>query len=168
MEDKTARIRVNLSISEIEVEGTETFVREYVDKLEDLLESRKKQPKVRSAPQEMAVTEQAPAPAKADMPEVFGEYLQQFPRSITDIDRVLIAAYFVQSHDPKVCFTTGNTNKLLTEQGHKVANASDCVKKSTKTKRVFAVPSSGKGKYRVSRTGIDYINKLLEALKTAT
>lgn len=163
MEDKTARIRVNFSISEIEVEGTEAFVREYVDKFEDLLESWKKQPKVRSTPQEMVVTEQAPAPSKADMPEEFGEYLQQFPRSITDLDRVLIAAYFVQSHDHEDCFTTRSTNKLLTEQGHKVANASDCVKKSTKTKRVFLVSSLGKGKYRVSSSGIDYINDLLEA-----
>lgn len=162
MEDKTARIRVNFSIGEIEVEGTEAFVREYVDKFEDLLESWRKQPKVRPAPQEMAVTEQAPVPTKADMPEMFGEYLQQFPRSVTDMDRVLIAAYFVQSRDPENCFTTRNANKLLTEQGHKVTNASDCVKKSTRTKRVFAVPSSGRGKYRVSSTGIDYINELLE------
>lgn len=163
MEDKTARIRVNFSIGEIEVEGTEAFVREYVDKFEDLLESWRKQHKVRSAPQETAVTEQAPAPAGVDMPEVFGEYLQQFPRSITDIDRVLVAAHFVQSHDPENCFTTRNVNKLLTEQGHKVANASDCVKKSTKTKRVFAVLSLGRGKYRISSIGIDYINELLEA-----
>jgi len=162
MEDETARIRVNFSIGEIELEGTEAFVREYVDKFDDLLESWMKQPKVRPAPKGMAVTEQAPAPIKADMPDVFGEYLQQFPKSIADIERVLIAAYFVQSRDPEDCFTTRSANMLLTEQGHKVANASDCVKKSTRAKRVFAVPSSGRGKYRVSSTGIDYINDLLE------
>ena len=163
MEDKTARIRVNFSIGEIEIEGTEAFVREYVDEFEGLLESWKKQHKVRPAPQETAVTEQSPAPAKADKPEVFGEYLQQFPGSITDMDRILIAACFIQSQDPDQCFTSGEANNLLTEQGHKVANASDCVRKSLKTKRVFAVTKSGKGKYRVSKPGIKYINELLEA-----
>lgn len=162
MEDKTARIRINFNVGEIEVEGTEAFVREYVDKFEDLLEFWKKRPVVSPTSQEIAVTEQGLAPAKTDMPDEFGEYLQRFPRSITDIDRVLIAAHFVQSHDPENCFTTRNANTLLTEQGHKVANASDCVKKSIKTKRIFAVPSLGKGKYRVSKPGIEYINGLLE------
>ena len=32
MEEKTARIRINFTIGEIEIEGTETFVREHMDK----------------------------------------------------------------------------------------------------------------------------------------
>lgn len=160
MEEKTARIRINVSAGEIEIEGTEAFVREYVDKFEDLLESLKERPQIRPVPQKMALPEQVSVPAKADMPEVFGEYLQRFPKSSTDVDRILIAAYFVQSHDPENFFTTRSANKLLTEQGIKVANASDCVKKSIKTKRVFALE---KGKYRVSQTGIGYINELIES-----
>lgn len=163
MEEKTARIRINVSAGEIEVEGTETFVREYAEKFEILLKSLK-EPPPQVAPVRMTLPEQELVPTKTDMPAVFGEYLQQFPKSTTDIDRVLIAAYFVQSQDPDTCFfTTRNANNLLTEQGFKVANASDCVKKSIKTKRVFVVDKAKrKCKYRVSQPGIDYINGLME------
>jgi len=163
MEEKTARIRINVSAGEIEIEGTEAFVREYVDKFEDLFESLKKRPQVAPAPQKLALPQQVSVPAEAEMPEVFGEYLQRFPKSITDVDKVLVAAHFVQFHDSENSFATRSANKLLTEQGFKVANASDCVKKNTRTKRIFAVPELGKGKYRVSSAGIDYINELIES-----
>ena len=160
MEEKTARIRINVSAGEIEIEGTEAFVREYVDKFEDLFESLKKRPQVAPAPQKLALPEQVSVPAEAEIPEVFGEYLQRFPKSITDVDKVLVAAHFVQLHDSEKSFTTRSASKLLTEQGFKVANPSDCVKKNTKTKRVFALE---KGKYRVSQLGIAYINESIES-----
>lgn len=162
MEDKTARIRVNFSIGEIEIEGTEAFVREYVDEFEDLFECWRKQPKFGPAPQETAVTEQSPPSAKADMPETFGEYLHKYPGSITDTDRVLIAAHFIQCQVPEQCFTAREANELLTEQGIKVANVSSYVARLRKAKRVFVVSKEGKGKNRVSSSGIDYINQLLE------
>jgi hypothetical protein len=108
MEEKTAKIRINISAGEIEIEGTEAFVREYVDRFEELLEFLKKRPQVAPVPQKIALPEQAPAPAKTEMPEVFGEYLQRFPKSITDLDRILIAAYFVQSHEPDNFFDLCN------------------------------------------------------------
>jgi hypothetical protein len=160
MEEKTARIRINIRAGEIEIEGTETFVREYLDRFEELVEFFKKRPQVAPVPKKVALPEQAPAPAKTEMPNVFGEYLQRFPKSITDVDRILVAAYFVQSHEPENSFTTRSANRLLTEQSIKVANASVCVKRNIKTKRVFALE---KGKYRVSQPGIDYINELIES-----
>jgi hypothetical protein len=160
MEEKTAKIRINISAGEIEIEGTEAFVREYVDRFEELLEFLKKRPQVAPVPQKIALPEQAPAPAKTEMPEVFGEYLQRFPKSITDLDRILIAAYFVQSHEPDNFFTTRSANKLLTEQGIKVANASVCVRRNTEKGLVFALE---KGKFRVSQRGIDYIRELMES-----
>ena len=160
MEDKTAKIRINISAGEIEIEGTEAFVREYVDRFEELLKFFKKRPLVAPVSEKMTLAEQAPVRAKTEMPEVFGEYLQRFPKSITDVDRILIAAYFIQSHEPENSFTTRSANKLLTEQGIKVANASVCVKRNIETKRVFALE---KGKYRVSQPGIDYINELIES-----
>ena len=167
MEDKTARIRINFSIGEIEIEGTETFVREHVDKYENLFEFWRKESRVKSVPQEIATSEKVPAQAERDLPEVFGDYLQKFPKSITNIDKVLMAGYFIQSHEPDKCFTRRNANILLTEQGYKVSNPSDSVNQSKKSKRIFAVPSEGKGKFRVSQDGIDYINGLQEVPDTS-
>ena len=106
MEEKTAKLRINISAGEIEIEGTEAFVREHIDRFEELLEFLKKRPQVAPVPQKIALPEQAPVAAKAAMPEALGEYLQQFPKSMTGVDRVLVAAYFTQSHDPDNSFTT--------------------------------------------------------------
>ena len=95
-----------------------------------------------------------------ETPAVFGEHLNQFPRSVTGVDKMLIAAHYVQANDPDNMFTTRLANDLLKAQGVKVANATDCVKKSMKTKRVFAIE---KGKYRVSKLGLEHLENLLSS-----
>ncbi len=157
MEEKTARVRIKTGQGEIEIEGTEAFVREFVDTFDGLLESLKMRPEPAPIPDGQSLEDKVPVGQRADVPEVFGEYYQRFPSSISDIDRMLVASYFVQCHDSESSFKTRAANQLLKGQGVKVANASECVRNSIRAKRVFALPQ---GKYRVSQAGVDYIKQL--------
>ena len=52
---------------------------------------------------------------------------------------------------------TGEANTLLTDQGIKVGNPSQCVKQNLVAKRVF----KHQRRYRVSQTGLDQLRQLL-------
>ncbi len=158
--ENPVRIHVNLSAKEFEVEGSEQFVKEYLDKLENLLlvvtDANASKSEVSESTDNLKLQSQM---EKTEIPETFGEYLHLFPKNITNVDRVLIAGYFLQSKFEDKSFTTTKANELLLEQGIKIANPADCVSKNKNTKRVFVVK---KGEFRVSSDGIDYINSLLE------
>jgi hypothetical protein len=156
MDDQNVRIRVNLASGEFEIEGPGSFVKTYTDKLDSLLDMLLKHPVPRQLQQDTAPVQ--PASSLTGPAPTFGEYFQRVPKSATDVDKILIAGYFFQANNPDNSFSTGDVNKLLTEQGIKVTNASQCVKSNVSAKRVFALQ---KGKYRVSQPGIDYINQLL-------
>lgn len=161
--DNNFRFRINLSTSELEIEGSEDFVREYADKFEDVIISfsslESLDPIVSKHPSNKKVDSQSQL-GKGSIPEVFGEYFQQFPKEISDVDKVLVAAYYTQMHnDDDNCFSTAEANNQLKSIGIKVANASDSIRKQAKAKRVFSI--SG-GKFRVSTDGVDYISELLQ------
>ena len=155
--EQSARLRINLTTREIEIEGSEAFVREYAEKFEELVASLANPP----APAGDAPTpEHAPAdaPLAAGLPSTFGEYLHMFPSDITDLDKMLIAGYYVQSQSQDNSFATANAHNLLKEQGIRLANAADCVKKNQKAKRIFALE---RGRFRVSKSGGEHISALL-------
>jgi len=156
--ENSARIRVNLSTKEFEVEGSEQFVKEYADKIENLLSSlaTARVSPVIPAASSNAGDSQA-ALQNAGLPETFGEYLHSFPKVNTDVERMLIAGYFSQSKSDDNSFTTASASELLREQGIKPANPADCIAKNKSAKRVFAL---AKGKFRVSQKGVEHINSL--------
>ena len=78
-------------------------------------------------------------------------------RSATDVDRILVAGFFAQQKGADNGFGTGEANTLLTEQGVKVGNPSQCVKQNLLAKRVF----KHQGRYRVSQIGLDYLRQLI-------
>jgi hypothetical protein len=92
-----------------------------------------------------------------DLPELFGEYFAEFRSDVTDVDKVLIAASFVQARDSDRVFSTKAANQLLLDQNIKVANASENVRRLTQTKRVFLVAD---GRFRVSATGLEHLKTL--------
>lgn len=149
MSDGVTRLRVNLDQREVEVEGSESFVREWAPRIEALLE-RFDQPA--TAPAE--VVERLPA---TKGPETFGEWIHRLPRSATDVDRILAAGHFAQHRRTDRSFATGEANGLLTEQGIKVGNPSQCIKQNLIAKRVF----KHEGRYRVSQLGVDHLRQLL-------
>ena len=90
------------------------------------------------------------------MAESFGEYFNAFPPSVTDVEKMLSAAYYIQLSDPDKAFTTAQANKLLAEHGIKLSNPSQAVKQNADKKHVF--PHNGK--YRVSKSGIEHLSTL--------
>ena len=73
---------------------------------------------------------------------------------------MLVAGYFAQQRGADNGFATGEANTLLTEQGVKVGNPSQCVKQNLLAKRVF----KHQGRYRVSQIGLDHLRQLVGAV----
>jgi len=159
--DKNTRFRINLSIRELEVEGTEEFVREYAGRFEKVISLFASAQTFGPTTSTLSVTDKSKSQdqtAQQDIPEIFGEYFQKYRKEISDVDKVLVAAYYTQMQDEKNEFSTATANKHLKSMGIKVANASVAVKSHINSKRIFPTI---KGKYRVSIEGIDYLNGLL-------
>lgn len=107
-------------------------------------------------------TKQAPPATKEgtsvdELPDSFGEYLNKFPRTLKDVDRLLIAGLYVQSKNKNNFFTISEASNLLVDQGIKLSNSSAFNKANETTKRIFKL--SGKN-YRVSDSGIQYVKTL--------
>lgn len=153
MDAERAKLRINLAQREFEVEGSESFVKTYAERLDQLLVW---------LTQQTAAGASAPPVARPDgdglaAADTFGELLQRLPRTATDVDRMLVAGYFAQQSGGDNGFATGEANRLLTEQGVKVGNPSQCVKQNLLAKRVF----KHQGRYRVSQIGLDYLRQLI-------
>ena len=150
-----ARIRINLTQREIEVEGTDIFVSEWIEKLKHFL--------VRDQ-QDLPLT---PGLKNSDTQTntrndssrlAFGQFIQGLNISATDVDRMLATGYWVQLGNANECYTTGETSRLLSDQGFKIGNPSQCVKQALLAKRCFMI---AKGQYRVSATGRQYLRHLM-------
>ena len=155
MDAQRAKLRINLAQREFEVEGSESFVKAYAERLDQLLGRLMEQPAA------AAKAQGSPRPDGDALPDsgTFGELLQRLPRTSTDVDRMLVAGYFAQQRGADNGFATGEANTLLTEQGVKVGNPSQCVKQNLLAKRVF----KHQGRYRVSQIGLDHLRQLIGA-----
>ena len=160
------RLRISVAGREFEVEGSEQFVREFVPRIESLLEYlgdlAAAPPEPVQAPPSAAggangasATYESSAGGSVGS---FGEFMLRLPSSATDVDRMLAAGFFVQQGAPDDAFGTADANKKLTEQGIKLGNPSQCVKQSLIAKRVFMVQ---RGRYRVSQHGRAHLRQLL-------
>jgi hypothetical protein len=160
------RLRISVAGREFEVEGSEQFVREFVPRIESLLEYlgdlAAAPPEPVQAPPSAAgggngtsATYESSAGGTVGS---FGEFMLRLPSSATDVDRMLAAGFFVQQGAPDDAFGTADANKKLTEQGIKLGNPSQCVKQSLIAKRVFMVQ---RGRYRVSQHGRAHLRQLL-------
>jgi hypothetical protein len=159
LDETRARLKINLSQGEFEVEGSEAFVERYAERIDalfaDFQQSRISQPPVIQAAAAEAV--EGNGHATMETPDHIGEWLEHLPRSSTDVDRMLLAGYFAQLRSGDQSFGTGEANTLLTDQGIKVGNPSQCVKQNLVAKRVFR----HQRRYRVSQTGLDQLRQLL-------
>jgi len=176
LDQTRTRLKINLSQGEFEVEGSEAFVERYAERIdalfEDLQNGRTEAP---ALPAATVIDSSAATPSRAvnggaavpsslgaaagapAAPSHLGEWLEHMPRSATDVDRLLLAGYYAQLRSGDQCFGTGEANALLTDQGIKVGNPSQCVKQNLVAKRVF----KHHRRYRVSQTGLDQLRQLL-------
>ncbi|MFW5679047.1 MAG: hypothetical protein ACOC3D_02170 [Pseudomonadota bacterium] len=147
-----AKLRVNLQAREFEVEGSEAFVATYGARIEQLLH-RLIEGARPSTGAPVALVEDA-----VDVEDAgFGALLHALPRNATDVDRMLLAGWFVQAGNAERSFTTADANRHLVDQGIKVGNASQSVKQNLLAKRAFQVQ---RGRYRVAQTGLQHLAQL--------
>lgn len=149
--ESRARVRLDLGQRAFEVEGSEAFVRELVERLEETLQAYGGEP---AAVAEAVTAPQAEPPALGS----FGEFVQKLPGSATEVDRMLAAGYWTQRQGVDDAFATADANRRLVEQGVKLGNPSQCVRQSLTAKRVFAVQ---RGRFRVSQLGRQYLRQLM-------
>jgi hypothetical protein len=154
MDDNHIRIRASRRTGEIEIEGPSEAVAEWFDRLWDEVNDGC----AAGTPVNSAEAIGAPAPlGGGTLPDIFGEFFNEYRSDISDVDKVLIAAAFIQGKDPERAFTTKSANQLLLDQNVKVTNASQCVRRLLQNKRVFVVSN---GKFRVSANGFEHLKAL--------
>lgn len=160
MPNERARIRLNFTTRELEIEGPIPFVKELLDEYRPLVqatgESEDRPPlPVKAGP---GPPFQIPPAVGKSIPDSFGEYLHAFPDSLSGPDKTLVAAVFVQAHSDDNSFSTLEVNTLLKNHGIRLSNASLAVKRMVAAKNSF---STARGKYRVSTEGHRAVDELV-------
>lgn len=159
--DRQARLRVNMSEREYEIEGSEAFVERLAGRLEALMaEIDPPAATADPAPSPPAAATPAGEPA-AEALGPFGAFIQHLPGSATEVDKMLAAAFYVQRQSHDDAFATADASRRLSEHGIRLGNPSQCVKQSLLAKRLFMVQ---RGRYRVSQTGRAHLRHLMGSL----
>lgn len=151
-----ARIRISLTTGELEIEGSESFVSQYAESIESVLERlRNDGPSSPAQPPHATATDATPTAASGSGDEPFGEVLHSLS-SKSGTDQILLAGYYVGKNTTDGTFSTIDAHKLLIEQGVKLSNASQSLKNNVTAKRAFKVGS----RYKVAKSGVDYLKTL--------
>jgi hypothetical protein len=90
--------------------------------------------------------------------ESFGELLLHVT-SDKDVDRVLLAGFFLQNRSATKDFSSQEVTALLREHGHSPSNTSAFISQNNATKKVFKVAGN---RFRVSAQGVDYLKQILK------
>lgn len=172
METQQMKIRISLTTREVEFDGDLALIKEnFGEHIEDYLKAIKKE--VASPPiGKKHISHHSPDP-KIDIkapshdisgavPDNFGEFYSKFPKSLSNVDKMLLASYFVQNSSEGKCFTVKEASDLLIEQGVSLSNPGVFNKHNISSKRIFKL--SGKN-FRVSDTGVEYIKSLTQNQK---
>jgi len=148
------KVRINGSAREIEIVGTREAVDEYLSRFEEIVQ---RFAGVSEAQHLRSDQPERPRLLPSQPPSEFGEYLQEFPSSIADVDRVLIAGHFIQSQSSENSFTTRDVNQALLGLGVKVSNPSESIRQNARSRRVFAL---AQGSFRVAQSGLERLAEL--------
>ncbi len=155
MSEVTSRIRIKFVYGEIEIEGSEDFIREQLSSMSEVLDQWKLQP-ISGICEVGSELSSDNKDQSSSVPVHFGEYYQKFPNTIKDTDRFLIAGYFVQSNSPNNSFSTGEANTNLRDNNVKLSNPSQAAVGLKQSKKIFKVENG----WKVSETGISYLESL--------
>lgn len=165
-----ANFRINMKTGEIEISGSEQFVNSKIESLEEVLvlvsefntgvDEDDGALSVELSTQSEQSANRA-ASNGMEIPETFGEWMHSFRDDITDIEKALITARFVQAQSPDNDFKTAEVNKSLIDHGIKLSNPSNSLKKLEARKFLFQTRKVGKLSYkRVSTDGQAHLAKL--------
>lgn len=165
MDSKQMKVRVNLTTREIELEGNLDLIKEHFgDHLEDLIIKIRNNPlptvqssyttSINSSKSSNLNTE-----SNEQLPDSFGEFYNKFPKNLSNVDKILLACFYLQSQSEGKFFTVREASDILIDQGISLSNASAFNKANISTKRVFKL--SGKN-FRVSDIGHEYLKSLMQ------
>lgn len=165
--DSSARIRIVLGGAELDLQGEPAFIEKYDETIQALLAKLTSLTPASSGinatrgvgARVAGVTPAGGAGAASALVdfEDFGEVLHRVPRSATGVDKALVAGWFAQRAKDGKPFETKDVSALLVEQGVRLPNPSQALTNNVNRKLIF---KSGGG-YRVSREGIEYVERLL-------
>lgn len=152
------RIRVAAGACELELAGTEDFIKSHSAAIATMLERIDRAHVGATVPDTSRSEPQPVAPRPSVQSDMeFGEVLQLLPRDASGTDQVLLAGRFAQLEGDDDAFSTRDANRMLMEQGVKLANPSQSLRNNLTQKRVFKV---GK-RFRVSADGHRYLEGIL-------
>lgn len=170
---ENAKVRINVNTGDIEFEGSEQFVNEQMNNLEttidiiaQLLENTTEQNEDEKFMKKRKEEEQEKLSSVEEHslipPETFGEWLHKFKSNISDSDKALITAYFVQKQSTDNDFKTKQVSDTLKDQGIKLSNPSTFLKLLARKKYMFQTRKVGSLIFqRVSADGVEYLKTLL-------
>lgn len=101
----------------------------------------------------------AAAPAAADVRK-FATLLKKLPEKASDVDRLLVAGYYVATTSGDRTFATRDANSLLAAAGAKILNAAQAAKANVTAKRLLKVD---RGRFQLTDDGLEYAKKLVGA-----
>ena len=165
METSKIKIRVNLNTREFEVEGDQEVVfKNFGELMGQYLEDIKKNPKASTTPTK-AEKNNTESPVVNEnsidqIPDSFGELYHKLPKTLSNVDKLLVAGFFIQKKSESNSFTIKDANDLLIHQGVKLSNPNAFNQSNLSTKRVFKL--TGKN-YRISDTGIEAVKSMLQS-----
>ena len=169
MSDTEARIRIDFSKGELELEGTEEFVERHLDLLAELeppSETEKNSPHTTSGDEENEdlSSEDHMNSSLPEVPEHFGEWFHLFTHNdLARVDEALIAGYYIQCRVDEEDFSTSNVTDTLDEVDINQSNTSQSIKNLLNNNRSYKTrKDGGKQFYKVSREGRKYLQDLLE------
>ena len=174
---ENTRIKINIKTGEIEFEGSEDFVQKQMDNLGaviNLLSLKNTLIPTENVNHLKPSTQEAPdtpetheatnmVSGELDVPESFGEWMHKFKDTLTELEKALITAYFVQSQSSSNEFKTLEVNKSLKDHGIKLSNPSRILKNLETKKYLFQTRKEGpKIRFmRVSQDGLINLKSLL-------
>lgn len=168
--ENNVSIRINLNAREFEIKGTEEFISKYDEVIQTYLsiiqdangedihnDQHANNGEQTTEKEDGQKDSQKNGITRDDVPSSFGEYFHKLPKSAKDVDKMLLAGYYIQQTNESNTFSTNDASRLLIEQGVKLSNPSQSMKSNLSTKRVF----KHQGRFKVSQTGIDYLKSIL-------
>lgn len=103
----------------------------------------------------------SPKSKSDNLPETFGEWMHSFKANLSEVDKALVTARYVQSQSETNDFKTAEVNKALKDHGIKLSNPSTFLKQLDRKKYLFQTRKVGSLSYkRVSVDGQNYLETL--------